>query len=362
MTQNQGDGVYGAREALALENRDHELVQLVQTVRTARADPSAANIKAARDGAASIVKVVDSLEAVAPLAALDLDKVSGYSERRWLVPGWLPDGRLALLTGKGAAGKSFLALSMATAAGAAWATHAAANDILPRPEYVNARAPMIGAGIAVYLSWEDEVEEGRRRVDEIEKARGLPRGSLGHGVKYLYAARLGPLWAPEDKGSRHVSTWAALTASGQKVRDYCEDVGARLLILDPVAVVFASDENNRGLVRAFAASWDAWAQETGCAVLLIAHPPKDTANPYSGSSDWQAAVRSLLTIEFAESDGWTGDPASKKKDRVEPRGPRLACHKSSYGPIPAPPVAGAARQGAPRTPSGGLRRCVVRRG
>ena len=340
MTQDYGDGVYGAGEAPALENRDHELVKMVQAVRTARAEPSEANLKAARDGAEKIVKVVDALEEVAPLPAKDLDNVHRTGKRRWLVPGWIRAGRLSMLTGKGGTGKSFLALGMAAMAGGAAAAEVPDNPILPKPKHVGTQPPRITAGCVVYLSWEDEDEEARRRLDDIEKAYGLEPRQLGKSVKYLYAAHLGPLWAPGEKGNQHVLTLATLTASGQRVRAYCQAVGAKLLILDPVAAVFASDENHRGLVRAFAASWDAWAQQTGCAVLLIAHPPKDTANPYSGSSGWQAAVRSLLTIEFADADGFTGPEPDRWKDRKrlpkKPRGPRLACHKSSYGPIPAP--------------------------
>ena len=70
------------------------------------------------------------------------------------------------------------------------------------------------------------------------------------------------------------------------------------------------------------ADWSAWAQRTGCAVLLIAHPPKSEAD-YSGSTDWHAASRAVWKLEQPERDN--GSNATK-----------LECIKSSYGPLPTP--------------------------
>ena len=41
--------------------------------------------------------------------------------------------------------------------------------------------------------------------------------------------------------------------------------------------------------------WDAWGRAKRCAVLLLAHPPKSGAG-YAGSTDWEAATRSLWTL------------------------------------------------------------------
>ena len=56
------------------------------------------------------------------------------------------------------------------------------------------------------------------------------------------------------------------------------------------------------------ASWDAWARDTGCTVLLIAHPPKTDA-AYSGSTDWHAAARAVWTLSLYETG--TGDATGK---------------------------------------------------
>ena len=59
-------------------------------------------------------------------------------------------------------------------------------------------------------------------------------------------------------GTAHVQTVAELTAAGRRLRRLCERVGARLLVVDPLAAAYGSDENTRGLVRQYMASWDAW--------------------------------------------------------------------------------------------------------
>ena len=108
-----------------------------------------------------------------------------------------------------------------------------------------------------------------------------------------------------------------LTLAGEWTRHYCETHKVRLLVVDPLAAAYACNENDRGLVRAFMANWDGWARNTGCAVLIISHPPK-SASDYSGSTDWHAAARAVWTLGTADTE--LGVPA-----------PRLDCLKNSYG-------------------------------
>ena len=76
---------------------------------------------------------------------------------------------------------------------------------------------------------------------------------------------------------------------------------------------------------------DKWAEQTGAAVLIVAHPPKTAGAEYSGSTDWLAGVRAMLSL--------TREPHGKKP----PKGPdnrplawKLASVKTSYA---APPDA-----------------------
>ena len=106
--------------------------------------------------------------------------------------------------------------------------------------------------------------------------------------------------------------------------------------MDPLAAAYACNENDRGLVRAFMASWDAWARDTGCTVLLIAHPPKTDA-AYSGSTDWHAAARAVWTLSLCDTGTGDATGKGKGKEKREPaRAPRLQCLKSSYGLPPEP--------------------------
>ena len=125
-----------------------------------------------------------------------------------------------------------------------------------------------------------------------------------------------------------------LTRAGAQLRAYCELHKARLLIIDPLAAAYACNENDRGLVRAFMASWDAWARGIGCTVLLVAHPPKSNAS-YSGSTDWHAAARAVWTLDVQETGTGETKGSSGKSKKTEPApAPCLKCLKQSYGRTP----------------------------
>lgn len=253
--------------------------------------------------------------------------------RRWLIPDWLPEDRLALLTGPGAAGKSRLTLQLAAAlaAGAAdWLPGPGAPALAGDP----AEAPDPAADFGeltprpvVVASWEDDRDEIHRRLP-----RRL-RPGLADRLTFLDCARHGPAWAPAPGGSRHTSTMAELTPTGAAIRAAAEDAGAALLILDPLAAVFAANENDRALVRDFAADWDGWGRAARCAVLLVAHPPKpaggkaaDAAN-YSGSTDWRNAARSMWTLTPATAER----PAKTPNGKPTPARPAaLSLDKASY--------------------------------
>ena len=247
------------------------------------------------------------------------------SPRRWLVQNWLPAGRVALFTGPGGVGKSRLVLQLA----AAIASGGGDGDTwIETPDVDILR---LGNGVSsdgdcvVYASWEDEPEEIYRRLADISgnPAPWATPARLDR-LHLIDMAGLGPIWAPES--GRHISTLAEITAAGQKVRRHCEEYGAHLLILDPLAAAYAGDENARGLVRAFISDWDSWGRKHNCAVLLVAHPPKSGAN-FAGSTDWQGAVRAMWTL-----DKTLRGPRPKQGSDDRTLSWQLALEKSNYGP------------------------------
>ena len=257
-------------------------------------------------------------------------------DREWLLPGWLAVGRVHLLTGAGGRGKSRLALQLAAALaadGAEWplpwmtaderpTRSGAVDHPLTLPPTDRGGAPVVVA------SWEDEADEVHRRLID----QPVPVSALADRLHYVDAAEWGPLWAPV--GTAHVQTVAELTAAGRRLRRLCERVGARLLVVDPLAAAYGSDENVRGMVRQYMASWDAWGRAQRCAILMIAHPPKATAGAsddwWSGSTDWPAAARSAWALRHAKAT----DAAQKKA--TQPERTWLECMKASYGKAPDP--------------------------
>ena len=250
--------------------------------------------------------------------------------RRWLVKDWLPAGRVALLAGPGGIGKSRLVLQLA--AGIASGGNDQEDIWIGAPrDVMNLGAAVDPSGSpVVYASWEDEPEEIWRRLSEI--SGDAAPWVTPERTSQLHVADMaghGPVWAPE--GSRHISAMATITPAGQELRYLCEDNGAKLLIMDPLAAAYAGDENARGLVRAFVADWDAWGRANDCAVLLLAHPPKTAGVAYAGSTDWQGSVRSMWSLDKAKR----GHPPGRGQEDTRPDEWRLSCEKSNYGPKPS---------------------------
>ena len=294
----------------------------------------------AREGIRRLARETDSAAQSRPVTLETWDKPGPPPPRRWLVKDWLPAGRVTLLAGQGGIGKSRLALQLAAgiASGgrgldeANRASWAGSWIETPSPETLklgNATEP--GGSPTVYASWEDELEEFWSRLSELS-------GSAAPWVTPERLSRLhiadmaghGPLWGPRADGGRHTDTLGETTAAGHELRRLCEEVGARLLIVDPSAAAYGSNENNRALVRAFVSDLDAWARDNNCAALILSHPPKWAAD-YSGSTDWEASVRSMWTLR-KEGVG----PAPKGKGKgvpdSQPSGWQLARPKANYGP------------------------------
>ena len=231
----------------------------------------------------------------------------------WLVEDWLPSGRVSMLTGEGGAGKSRLALQLAAGivtggdGEGGWVD--APIDCLRLGPSVDNGQPV------VFASWEDTEDDFARRLSELsgQAAPWITPERL-RLLKIVDLSGRGPAWA-----HLHPFTPPTLTETGQELRAATEELGAVLLILDPVAAAYAGNENDRGQVRSFLADWDAWARTSGCAVWIIGHPPKSGAE-YSGSTDWNGAVRSR----------WAMSKQKRGRDKDAPMEWQLSLPKRNY--------------------------------
>ena len=125
----------------------------------------------------------------------------------------------------------------------------------------------LGPSAIFYATWEDSPEQIRGRLFWLEQS-----GKVGNGNNFKIAdmrAR-GHLWAQTDR-----NPVPGLTPAGEALRLAAEQHNARLLVVDTLGVAYGASEIDRAQVGAFFADWAAWADEHDCAVLLIAHPPKD---------------------------------------------------------------------------------------
>ena len=249
--------------------------------------------------------------------------------RVWLIERWLPEGRAGLFTGEGGRGKSWLALQLAAslAAGEAkWLPGATNGPVILDPKVLThdvtretKQDALAESAPAIIWTAEDEPEEAHRRLDIMRSASRLDTGDQLHIVD---GAGTGPLWAPVSNVAREAV--GDLTGAGGCLRAYCERHQPRLLVVDNLAAAFACNENDRAMVRAFMSSWDAWARDTGCAVMFIAHPSRAHSD-FSGSTDWRAAARWLWRFGLEKLD-----PKDKSDDAE--CAPKLANLKANYSP------------------------------
>ena len=155
--------------------------------------------------------------------------------REWLIPGWLPRGRTALLVGDGGLGKSTLALQIAASAAAGrsnWLGGEASAGTAP-------------TATALFLSWEEERDETDRRLRNIQRGLGFSASDLGDRLAFvdLSGERNAALWASSTVAfsARIGEARGALTETGRRVRALAENVGASLIIVDPIAAAYGLD-------------------------------------------------------------------------------------------------------------------------
>lgn len=241
-------------------------------------------------------------------------------QRDWLVDGWIPIGDVTLFTGKGGSGKSTLAMQLAAAVatGGQYCALSKSQNIGDMTSSALWRIEYEPASV-LYISYEDGNDEAARRIHAIN----APIDDLGDRLRYLYLGGKGALWQPMADGSKHTSTLGEWSLLAHDLFDLAHQCQPRLLVLDPLAAVYACNENDRALVRGFMSALALMSKQLGCATLLIAHPSKDKDHEFSGSTDWHSAARSVISLERKQE--------GKGKESHLASNPTLSQSKSSYG-------------------------------
>ena len=164
----------------------------------------------------------------------------------------------------------------------------------------------------VWGTWETAPGDFQERL--VPASSKTPLQELSGRLGFNNMRPHGALWGPER--TRHISTTATLLDGGRKLLDYAETFKARILVLDPLAAAYAGSENDRSLVRAFLSHLAEWADQTGCAVLIIAHPPKTGDDGYSGSTDWHNGVQSRWLLTPCKCGGKDDEKCPVQRLRV----------------------------------------------
>lgn len=212
----------------------------------------------------------------ASLADLDTDPPP---PRRWAIDQWLPRGTVTALFGGGGIGKSLLIQQTATCI---------ANGVGVFGATVT-RGPVLA-----YLC-EDDNDEVRRRQRDIlaHLGRSAPYSADGLHI----AGRAGYENVLMTFGPDRLPVPAPFLA---EIERECERIRPAVLMLDNIAQLFGGLENDRYMVTAFANRLAGIAHRFDCAVLLLGHVAKMQGSEYSGSTAWEAAVRTRLWMERRE--------------------------------------------------------------
>jgi RecA-family ATPase len=212
--------------------------------------------------------------------------------REWIVEDWLPVGCVTANYGDGGTGKTLLAqqLQTSTALGGIWC----GRDVLKC------------RSLALYC--EDDEDELHRRQAQICAGYGVGLSDL-EPMRWVSGVGQDCALMAFDNDVGYT------TPMYEAVKRASIDHGARLLILDTAADLFAGNENDRHQVRRFIGQLNRLAIDINGAVLLNAHPSRtglSTGNLDGGSTAWSNSVRSRWSLARpALAEGEVEDPDAR---------------------------------------------------
>ena len=247
-------------------------------------------------------------------------------ERDWLIDDCLPAGEVVMFAGHGGTGKSTIMFQLCAAVASGSSEWLPAS---PRCSVIGGGAgvPVLNPdafGVALMASWEDDVSEAQRRMSWIGK--DVISGVEDRFVFFKEASK-NTLWSGDsDSGGQPTGRLLRLTEQALQLE-------AQLLVIDPSAAAYGSDENNRKAVREFLSWLSDFAKRTQITIVVVSHPSKQADVVYSGSTDWWNAPRALWSLRWVEfrvdEDGRPMPPRATKGNLA--RGLRLRWEKSNYG-------------------------------
>ena len=219
-----------------------------------------------------------------PLPLIDIETWEDNEPppREWVLDQWIPRGYVTGLYGAGGTGKSLLAQQLMTCMAAGL-------------KFLGIETkPMTVLGVFC----EDDIDELHRRQRDINT--GLFVEYLDIHERFNIMSRLGEdnllmVYDKFNEGKR--------TQFWEDLAELSDRVMPDLIIIDTLSDVFAGGESDRSQVRQFVQSClGRLAQRANAGVLLLGHPPKVGTEGYSGTTGWDAALRSRLFFERRDDE------------------------------------------------------------
>ena len=228
-------------------------------------------------------------------------------DRNWVIPGWIPDRRLTILTGT-AHGKSDLALQLAAGItlrlDGRWLTsYPWAGNWRPAGPKLADQARVERSVIA---SWRVGYEEQCERLwdfagagmfgwnDEQSTDSQLlainRRIDLANAFSFVDMTGHGPIWGESSRNKSDTSL--QLTEAGKALRQIVERKRAQFLVIDSAEGALRCPLENRFEAFSFLSDWEAWASDSHCSILLLHHSP----------ATWHRAAHAVLSLQKTTGD------------------------------------------------------------
>lgn len=206
-------------------------------------------------------------------------------ELRWLVPDWVPWGRVTAIYGHGATGKTLMCQQLMTccAIGAKWMN------------FTTVKLRSIG------FFCEDDEAEIHRRQEQINKAYGCSMEDVDQGVRYI--ARLGL----DNILMRYANSRGVRSPLVDDLIKEALKFGAELVVIDTVSDTFDGNEISRPEVRQYVSTLGYIAQAIGGTVVCTAHPSREGMRSGTGESGSTQFFNSFRSMIYGTTVGKPGD-------------------------------------------------------